>query len=95
MACDGLSHGVRGGTVPSFVPSLYLRYRFMYVDRLERLEELVKHEPAQAKAGDRQAPGRRARRATPVLLAVRLTYSGLSHLRMPGCYAAVHVDVNR
>ena len=27
-----------------------LRYRFMYVDRLERLEELVKHEPAQAKA---------------------------------------------
>jgi hypothetical protein len=27
-----------------------LRYRFMYVDRLERLEELVKHERAQAKA---------------------------------------------
>ncbi len=27
-----------------------LRYRFMYVGRLERLEELVKHEPAQAKA---------------------------------------------
>ena len=31
--------------------------------------------------------------STPVLLAARLTYSGLNHFRMPGCYAAAHADV--
>ncbi len=42
--------GYEGEPYPRSYLRCLLRYRFMYVDRLERLEELVKHEPAQAKA---------------------------------------------